>query len=439
MTSQAVLFFLLAIVLAFGSFFGPLDGDIPGDPSSALPPAAPTSVEILAEAEGDTVPLYGASDSNEVVMMLGKTEPLIVLGTEGERYRVRAVDGTEGFVPRYLVRTMTVRPKQDFIVLGYFMQDTGGTGWSSLHDHVHAIRALSPWSWGVTAAGDLRPVYFNEAHLADVLAFAGRHGVTTHALIHNFNPDKGVFDAALADRVLSDPAVRRRTVENIIETVTRWDMNGVHIDFEGVTAARRHDLTAFVAELASAATPRNLQISIAVPAKTAATRGGLWVEAYDYEALARHADFVVIMAYDQHWRGDAAGPVAAVPWVRDVVEYALDPAGGAIPADKLVLGVPAYGYDWPANGPWADAVAHRQAMDRLASAAGRDGSVALKWHNTHKAPYFTYEGRTVWFENEHSVAYKLMLAREYNLAGIALWRLGQEDGRIWDLVQRVTG
>src|SRR5690554_3848090 len=124
MTSQAVLFFLLAIVLAFGSFFGPLQGDVPDDPSGALPPATQTSVEMLAEVEGESVPLYAAADANDVVTTLGKADPLVVLGTEGERYRVRAVDGTEGYVPRYLVRTMALTPERDFIVLGYYMQDT---------------------------------------------------------------------------------------------------------------------------------------------------------------------------------------------------------------------------------------------------------------------------------------------------------------------------
>ncbi len=215
-------------------------------------------------------------------------------------------------------------------------------------------------------------------------------------------------------------------------------MTGVHIDFEGVNAARRHDLTAFIAQLAELARPRGLQVSMAVPAKTAATAHGSvdgrvrlrarWLE---------HVDFLMIMAYDQHWRGDVAGPIAALPWVRDVIEYTLDPNGGAVPADKVVLGIAAYGYDWPASGGWADAVTHSQAMSAWSTRTIADASVQVQWHAEHQAPYFVYGGRTVWFENEHSIAHKLQLAAEYGLGGVAFWRLGQEDAHVWDAVKRL--
>ena len=90
-----------------------------------------------------------------------------------------------------------------------------------------------------------------------------------------------------------------------------------------------------------------------MPAKTAATASGAWSAAYDYRALAAHVDFLMIMAYDQHWRGDAPGPVAALPWVRDVIEYTLDPAGGAVPPKKWCWACPCTATTGPpaGNGP----------------------------------------------------------------------------------------
>lgn len=436
MTSQTVVFFLFAVVLGFVSLFGP-----PADLAIAPPEGADEdeqTMDVLAVVEGDSVPLYASDDSNEVVVTLEKGESLVVIESSGPRYHVRTVNGIEGFVPRYLARPLSVtKAAQNFMVLGYYMQDTRGASLSSLEAGIDTLNAVSPWSWGLTADGDLRTVYFDERQLADVLSLAGRHGLTTHALVHNFNPDKGTFDGSLADQILANPAVRRRTVDTIVATVIRWGMSGVHIDFEGVAAARRDDLTSFMAELAESARAHNLVVSMAVPAKTAATEASPWVAAYDYASLARHTDFLMIMAYDQHWRGDRPGPVAAVPWVRDVIQYSLDPLGGAVPAHKLVLGIPAYGYDWPAGGQWADAVTYRQAISRIESALGQDQSISLQWHETHLAPYFTSAGRTIWFENEHSIAHKMMLALEYDLAGVALWRLGQEDPLIWETMKRM--
>lgn len=432
MTSQNIILLLLAIIFGLSSWFGgPATAPEPPAPADGLPP-------LLAAVHAVSAPLYDAADGGSIVAMAAQDEPLIVLQADGERWLVRTVRGEEGFVPRSLVRARALPSvEEDFIVMGYYMDDATGSSLASLKDPTHPLTAVAPWSWGVTSSGQLRPVYFREQRLAQVLNAAGSRGLKTYALIHNFNPELGTFDADLTDAILGDPEIRSRTAANVVDAAVRWGLSGIHIDFEGVRPAQRNDLTAFMAELAEQARAAGLDVSIAVPAKTAATDRVAWTTAYDYGALAQHVDFLVIMAYDQHWRGGPVGPVAALPWVRDVVEYALDGAGGAVPPQKVVLGVPVYGYDWPADAAWADAVTFQQAMDTLQRARWSDPTVALRWHAEHGAPYFLYGGRTVWFENEHSAAHKLLLAAEYNLAGVAFWRLGQEDPRVWDLVERL--
>src|SRR5690554_6423568 len=97
-------------------------------------------------------------------------------------------------------------PDNDSIVLGYYMQDSHNASWPSLQTNSDVLTAVSPWGWGLTKDGSLRPVYFNEQHLADVLNFAGQQDIETHVLIHNFDPDAGAFDAGIADAVLADDA-----------------------------------------------------------------------------------------------------------------------------------------------------------------------------------------------------------------------------------------
>src|SRR5690606_3608780 len=97
-----------------------------------------------------------------------------------------------------------------------------------LQGNTDVITAIAPWAWGLDPQGQLRPVYTSETHLADVLAFAGRRGVETHALIHDFNPDLGAFDARIVEALLADPAVQRRAIQNIVDVEDRWGMTGDH-------------------------------------------------------------------------------------------------------------------------------------------------------------------------------------------------------------------
>jgi len=428
MTIQTIIFLLLSLLVAWGPFFG-------GSKETA--PAAVTPAPLLAAVEGHDVLLYPSPEERQPAGTLRQGETITVLEARSGWYKVRTTDGREGFVRDYLVRAFAPeRTPAGFMVLGYYMQDNRRPSWPALAANADVLTAVAPWAWGLDAQGNLRPVYTSEAHLGDVLQFAGRRGLETHALIHNFNPQLGGFDARVAEAVLTDPAVRQRAVANIVDAAERWGLSGVHVDFENVSPGQREGLTAFVAELAAAARLRGLRVSVAVPAATRSTAGQSWTKAYDYGALAQHADFLMVMAYDQHWRGSTPGPVAGLDWVRHVVEYLLAPDGGNVPPGKLVLGIPAYGYDWPAGSGLADAVGYADAMRRFASAAARNPDVRLQWHGRHQGPMFAYDGRQVWFENHQSIGHKLLLALEYDLAGVALWRLGQEDPATWDLMRR---
>jgi len=66
-----------------------------------------------------------------------------------------------------------------------------------------------------------------------------------------------------------------------------------------------------------------------------------WSSAFDYAAIGKYADWVQIMTYDEHWSGGTPGPIASLPWVENVIKYAIT----VIPKEKILLGVAAYGYD----------------------------------------------------------------------------------------------
>lgn len=304
-----------------------------------------------------------------------------------------------------------------------------------------SLPQAGPWVAGYYVDYDqasLRTLEIRAPHLDQVISFSynvladgritGRdpeilRGITSPGkLVLLFLNDK--FSPQVANDLLQSPEARQNAIAGILAKVERFDAAGVQIDFEGVPPARRADLTAFIAELAAALGPRGRTLSMAVPAKTHDNPNNSWNGAFDYEALARHLDYLYIMAYDEHWRGGEPGPVASLPWVEQVVRYAIS----VMPTSKVLLGVPGYGYDWGPDGGRAFGSKYMvQRLARLGAESQWDpimGEVVAR---------YTQDGQThvVWYPDERSLAAKLRLARLYNLKGIALWRLGFESDEAW--------
>ena len=93
-----------------------------------------------------------------------------------------------------------------------------------------------------------------------------------------------------------------------------------------------------------------------------------------------------------------------------------------------------YGYDWGTSQGIPKSLTYREAIEL----AQRHNAIIV-YDEEAQEPTFTYtaNGRqhVVWFENARSFSAKLDLVFEYNLAGIAVWRLRQEDPRIWIVIR----
>jgi spore germination protein YaaH len=157
-------------------------------------------------------------------------------------------------------------------------------------------------------------------------------------------------------------------------------------------------------------------------------RGKLATWVYDYGALARAADQVQVMAYDEHAPGTAPGPVAPYAWVEQVVHY----AASTMPLDKTELGLAAYGYDF--SGGTATSITSQQA----AQLAAQTGAVP-RWDAAQAEETFSYGRRRrrhrVWYEDAQANYDRARLAQTAGFAGVALWSAGGEDPGVWPLLQ----
>ncbi len=300
-----------------------------------------------------------------------------------------------------------------------------GDGTGVVLAHRAAFTEASPWIYGLTAASQVNLQYGPgqaAAVNADIgrLRDAGLRIVPTIANITNGN-----WAYAPVARMLHDPALMQRHISALTALAVRNGYAGIDIDYEDLHAGDRQAFTTFVTRLAAALHARGKILSVAVFAKTTDAGYAPRNVAQDYAAIGRAADQVRVMAYDYHWASSGAGPVAPVSWVRGVLRY----AKSQLPAKKIILGIPLYGYDWTGH---RGAVLTQQQALRLAA----QHQAAVRFDRASQSPWFTYTAaggtrHQVWFENPASTRAKLALARAAGVGGVFCWMYGDEAPGTW--------
>lgn len=233
---------------------------------------------------------------------------------------------------------------------------------------------------------------------------------------------------SVSDAFLASPEARSAGVANLVQLVEERGLAGVDLDFEVVSEIYRDNFTAFVRELKGALGPGK---KVSLSAMPKSDDRETWLNGYDYAALAKIADQIIIMCYNQHYSGGDPGPVAGLDWAERVIKYLLN----YIPKGKMILGLGGYGYSWPENG--AGASIHIDRAYELAKEYGAE----IKRDPVADVPWFEYldkEGaqRQLWFEDARSLSKKAALAKNYDLAGIGIWRMGIIPNDIWEAIMQ---
>lgn len=279
---------------------------------------------------------------------------------------------------------------------------------------------ISPFWY--TVAGDGSLLGDEGSRDAALVGDAHAAGVLVLPTIHNTDGPEWLAS------LLRDDNLRTRHVQAIVAEVREHNYDGIDIDYESLAPELRGPFSAFMQQLGDALHADGKLLTVAAHAKTA-DFGGLG-GFQDWALLGQVCDRVRIMTYDYHWRGGGPGPIAPLGWVRSVAEY----GRSVMPSNKLQLGIAFYGYNW---GPGGDAISmtwneiqalieqHRPEVNLAARDA--DGPIEESW--------FRYRDRTVWYSDHRSLEPKLRLVDELDLAGIAIWRLGDEDPRNWEVVR----
>lgn len=236
---------------------------------------------------------------------------------------------------------------------------------------------------------------------------------------------EGAFHNQLVRVILENRLIQDRIIAQLSALTEEQGYRGVDIDFDNVLPADRGRFADFVGRVRERLGDRDCRVSVAVAPKTSDSQKGLTVEGTDYALLGERADRVFLKTYE--WGYVYGPPMAVAPLdkVRKVVEYAVT----KIPAEKLLLGIPNYGYDWTL--PYERGITRaRMVGSREAEEIAAESGAVIRYADIAQSPWFTYikggAEHAVWFEDTRSITAKWELAREFGLAGIRYWNLMQE-------------
>ncbi len=241
--------------------------------------------------------------------------------------------------------------------------------------------------------------------------------------VNNYDEARSRWDRAAVEAMLGSEAERARFAADIERFVTDGGYAGVVLDLEQIPAPAQANYVKLVQELAARFGGRDLQLLVALSPDS---------DTYDYAGLAAAADALILMSYDEHTEKGAPGPLASQGWFETVLARHLK----SISANKLIVSIGSYGYDWE-SGKAAQEISVQEAWELL-----EESRAKLSFDKRSLNPTFSYlddSSKTphqVWYLDAVTGYDQVAVALAARPKGLALWRLGTEDPSIWSVVGR---
>ncbi|MEE8336396.1 MAG: glycosyl hydrolase family 18 protein [Candidatus Neomarinimicrobiota bacterium] len=268
---------------------------------------------------------------------------------------------------------------------------------------------------------------------ADMINKAHENGVKVVLTVSLFSNDN-------LTTLLSNSDNRTRLINNLLEQVKNAGADGVNVDFELMPASQKTNMVTFISSLTKVFhdSLSGSEVTLAMPAVD-------WSAAWDYNQLAAVSDGLFIMGYDYHWKGSSTtGPVAPLSGgtynITNTINDYLTITGSQ--AEKLILGNPYYGYEWPVNSSDAGTnVTGEGSAVLFNTAESRALSYGKRWHAESQTPWYYYTGRQGWYDDSTSLSLKYDFAIEKDLGGVGMWALGYDQGYtdLWEALKNKFG
>lgn len=393
----------------------------------------------VVEAKKDGVVRYRAGHKSPILTEVSKGDQLFVLD-EGENpiekwTRVRTGDGFIGYIKdNKLKEQSTITTNTDFVEPEYssltkdyiinlaWHQVTNADANSQVLEKIANAKGLTTIS----------PTWFfirdNNGNIQSLASqsyvdYCHQNGVEVWGLVENITY-KDQFN--ITD-VLNKTSSRQNLVTQLIAQAIQYGLDGINVDIEALPAEAGDGFIEFVRELSIMCRRNHIILSIDNYVPMAYNQN------YSRKEQGIVADYVIIMGYDEHFAGsEEAGSVASIGYVRNGIEKTLE----EVPAEKVINAVPFYTRLWEtdASGKLTSSALGMGSAERTVTNSG----ISPEWLEDAGQYYAEFENGgsfyQIWLEEELSIEEKAKLIKEYNLAGIASWRLGYEKDEIWDVI-----
>ena len=395
-----------------------------------------------------------AGVKNAIITNTSKKDTVTVILEDGKWKKVRTEDGYVGYM-----KSNCLKNQKDITISREFKEqkysniskdNTINLAWhvvtnSSANNTVletiantKGLTTISPtWFMVKNTSGDITSLassqYVNYAHQSNIEVWA---------LVKDF--DGGIGSEEETYELLSKTSHRENLVNQLISAALKHDIDGINVDFEKVSKECGEHYLQFLRELSLKCRQNEIILSVANPIPSK------YSTQYDLEEQGKVVDYVIIMGYDEHYKGSPeSGPVASLAFVQKGIKDALK----VVPAEKLINAVPFYTRLWKEVAKTEEELAAQEGTDAaeypynvtsqvygmskikiaIQSAGAQivvdeaTGQNYAEW----EADGATYK---VWLEDEEALENKLKLMKEYKLAGVASWRLGFESSSAWELI-----
>ena len=384
----------------------------------------------LSKTTSETLLREGASKRSPIIKKLPQGEELYVYGDKGKYYKVRMTEGYAGYVLK-----KDLDENFEKVSFKSTSKNTSDSLINLTWDYTYAEHSEDKINQikDIKGLDVIIPTWFSIRNGNGDMIDRGNQnyikkyndlGIDVWAYLDNS------FDPEITHEALSNEKTRKKIINKTLELCKKYGMKGINIDFEHTKIDDRDYITDFVREFRQAA-GEDFIITVDVTPQISAD---VTKEPYDRKALAEIADYMVVMAYDQHWgSSDKAGSVAQYKWV----EGSINVLFRNIPNKKMILGVPLYTRIWKEDG--GKVTSKTISMDEVARIIASKGLKPV-WDKESQQNYIEYQENgadyKIWIEDANSLEKKVSLVNKYNLAGVGSWRLGFETSNIWDVISK---
>jgi len=408
----------------------------------------------VASVKKDTQVRVSADVKADILTFVSKKDKVVVIGEEGKWTKVRTQDGFIGYVKSRFVKDgekeVVSRPFDEQIYPNISKDYTINLAWHVVTNSVtnqeilktiadtKGLTTISP-TWFI--ANDTKGNIVSYAS-SQYVNYAHQSNIEVWALVKDF--DGGIDSDEDTYELLSHTSSRTKLISQLIAEALKTGLDGINVDFENISKECGEHYIQFLRELSLKCRQNGIILSVDNPVPSP------YSTQYHLEEQGKIVDYVIIMGYDEHYKGSyESGSVASPAFVEAGIKDALK----VVPSEKLINAVPFYTRLWKEVPKTAEELEAQQGteagdygMNVTSIVYGMKGAeqvvansgteIVVDEATGQNYAEWEADGGTykIWLEDESALETKLKLMKQYNLAGNAAWRIGFEKSTAWELI-----